>query len=54
MTKGLQDLLDKYGKHCPECGSGQITTLNNAEPLRHRCLDCEHEFFDKDAVIGKR
>jgi uncharacterized protein (DUF983 family) len=46
----FEELLAKYGKYCPKCGSGQITS--NSKPLRHRCLDCDHKFLDKEAVIG--
>ena len=48
----FQDLLDKYGKHCPGCGSGQVTSGNTA-PLQHRCLGCGLKFADGEAVIGK-
>jgi transposase-like protein len=49
----FEELLEKHGKYCPNCGSGQVTTTNNRRPLRHRCLDCGHKFVDSKAIIGK-
>jgi hypothetical protein len=48
----LDDLLAKYGKHCPRCHSGQISS-DNSTPLKHRCLDCGHKFVDSEAIVGK-
>lgn len=47
----FEELLDRYGKFCPKCSSGQISS-NNSNPLRHRCLDCGYEFLDHEAIIG--
>lgn len=44
-------LLDKYGKFCPKCGSGEVSS-DNSTPLNHRCLDCGHKFVDAEAIIG--
>jgi hypothetical protein len=27
-------------RHCPECGSNNITTREQEGKLKHRCLDC--------------
>jgi uncharacterized protein (DUF983 family) len=45
----LEDFIRKYGKRCPQCASGRITS-GNTFPLRHRCLTCGHEFLDADAL----
>ncbi len=50
----FQEYIDLHGKRCPACHSGQITTLNNEHPLRHRCLDCKREFMDDEAWIKSR
>jgi len=52
VSDSLQDLLDKYGKHCPKCGSGQVSSRNGG-PLMHKCLDCGKRFEDCDALVGK-
>ena len=47
----LHELLDKYGKRCPRCGSGQVSS-DNSTPLNHKCLDCKLVFTDAEAVVG--
>ena len=47
----LAELLAKYGKYCPTCGSGEITS-RNTEPM-HKCLNCKRRFEDRDALIGQ-
>lgn len=46
----LQELLAKYGKHCPICGSDRVTSRN--EEPRHKCLSCLRRFAEADAIIG--
>lgn len=52
ISSTLQQLLDKYGKHCPKCRSNQVSSGNNS-PLWHRCIDCGHRFPDAEAIVGK-
>lgn len=55
----LEELLIKYGKHCPKCHSPEVSSnLRYAEDQKtvlggHTCLDCGHKFDDADAIIGK-
>lgn len=46
-TLSTKALLEQFAKHCPKCNGTQLTTLNNRHPLRHRCLDCKHEFTEE-------
>jgi hypothetical protein len=49
----FEKLLEKHGKYCPYCGSGQLTTKNNEHPLWHQCLDCDNMVKDADVITGK-
>ena len=40
--------LTDISKHCPECGSSNLTTVKNERPLKHRCLDCLIYFAERD------
>ena len=40
--------LTDISKHCPECGSSNLTTVKNERPLKHRCLDCLIFFAERD------
>jgi hypothetical protein len=44
VRKWLTDL----SKHCPECGSTNLTTVKDEQPLKHRCLDCLIFFAERD------
>lgn len=45
----MTEFMKKYGKRCPRCESGRITS-GNTSPLRHRCLECGSDFLDADAL----
>jgi hypothetical protein len=45
----IAQILHKYGKRCPKCGSEQISS-NNSDPMWHRCLDCKAKFPDTEAA----
>jgi len=40
------DFVKRAG--CPECGSSNLTTVKNEQPLKHRCLDCLIFFAERD------
>ena len=40
--------LTDIGKHCPECGSSNLTAVKNERSLKHRCLDCLIFFAEED------
>lgn len=48
----LEELLERYGKYCPKCHSGQVSS-DNSTPTQHKCLDCGHKFPDSEAIIGR-
>ena len=46
--------LSDISNHCPECGSSNLTTVNNERPLKHRCLDCLIFFAERDLMEKPR
>jgi len=48
----LQPSVTQYGKRCPLCNSGRITS-DNSTPLNHTCLECGYQFPDSKAVVGE-
>jgi hypothetical protein len=40
--------LTDISRHCPECGSSNLTRVNDERPLKHRCLDCLIFFAERD------
>jgi hypothetical protein len=44
VRKWLTDII----KRCPDCGSSNLTKVNNDGSLKHRCLDCLNFFAERD------